>query len=106
MAISPIEFQGIINRTQDMTMLQHNEEHKGILHQAQFQVETEKNAQHNLNQVRQSDETEPKKDQSDAREKGNGIYMGDGGKNRKKKEGDPAGGKVVRKDSSHFDVSI
>jgi len=106
MAISPIEFQGMINRTQDMTMYQHNEDQKGVLHQAQFQVQMDKQVEQHLTQVREADDTEKKKDQSDAKEKGNGIYMGDGGKNRKKKEGTPGAGKVIRKGESHFDMSI
>ncbi|MBR1691259.1 MAG: hypothetical protein IJ711_00615 [Lachnospiraceae bacterium] len=106
MAISPIEFQGVITRTQDVTSIQHNEDQKGMLHQSNFQMQMDKTIEHNLSQVRNADNADKKQNQTDAKEKGNGQYMGDGGKNRRKREETPADGKVIRKGESHFDISI
>ena len=106
MAINPIEFHGTITRAQDMTTMKHNEDQKGMLHQSNFQVKMEKQVEHQLSSVRTSDNADKKKDQTDAKEKGNGQYTGDGGMNRKKDHSISEKDKVLRKGSSHFDISI
>ena len=106
MAINPIEFHGTITRAQDMTTMKHNEDQKGMLNQSNFQVKMEKQAEHQLSMVRNSDNADKKKDQTDAKEKGNGQYVGDGGKNRKKNDAISEKDRVLRKGNSHFDISI
>lgn len=105
MAISPIEFQGVITRTQDVTMIQHNEDQKGMVNQSNFQMQMDKSVEHHLNQVRSADNADPKQDRSDAREKSNAEYAGDGGR-RRKKNPVSADGVVIRKGENHFDISI
>ena len=106
MAINPIEFHGTITRAQDMTTMKHNEDQKGVLHQSNFQVKMEKQVEQQLSTVRTSDNADKKKDHTDAKEKGNGQYVGDGGKNRKRTPEISEKDKVLRKGSSHFDISI
>ena len=106
MAINPIEFHGTITRAQDMTTMKHNEDQEGVLHQSNFQVKMEKQVEHQLSMVRNSDNADKKKDQTDAKEKGNGHYAGDGGKNRRRNPEISEKDKVLRKGESHFDISI
>lgn len=105
MAISPIEFQGVITRTQDITTIQHNEDQKGMVNQSNFQMQMDKTVEQHLTQVRNADNADPKQDRTDAKEKGNAEYMGDGGKRRKKKPAS-SDGVVIRKGENHFDISI
>ena len=86
MAISPIEFHGTISRAQDMTTMKHNEDHKGMVNQSNFQMKMDKQLEHQMSRVRDSDNADKKKDQTDAKEKGNGHYSGDGGKNRRQNQ--------------------
>lgn len=106
MAISPIEFQGTITRAQDMTTMKHNEDQKGMVNQSNFQMKMDKQVEHQMSKVRNSDDADKKKDRTDAKEKGNGQYTGDGGGNRKQNRSVSEKGKVLRQGESHFDISI
>lgn len=105
MAIGMIELQGTIQRTQDYTAFKHQENVKPAVDQANFQLQTEKKVDQKLNQVVRGEDTSKSKNHSDAKEKGNGRYAGDGGSQRKKQDR-PQEGKVVLKDVSHFDMSV
>lgn len=105
MAIGMVELQGGIQRTQDYTALKHQENVKPAVDQAQFQVQTEKKIEKKLNQVVQGDNADKTENHTDAKEKGNGQYAGDGGSKRKKQK-EPQEGKVVLKGVSHFDMSV
>lgn len=106
MAISPIEFQGTVTRAQDMTTMKHNEDQKGLVQQSNFQMKMEKQVEQQMSRVRTSDNAQKKKDNTDAKEKGNAQYSGDGGKNRRQNENAAGQGRVLRKGESHFDISI
>lgn len=106
MAISPIEFNATITRTQDFTTLKQNEDQKGVLQQSNFQTQMEKETKLQLSQVRTANNAEKKQDQTDAKEKGKGQYFGDGGKNRKKDETTSKAQGTIRSGGSSFDISI
>ena len=105
MAINPIEFHGTITRAQDMTTMKHNEDQKGMVKQSNFQVKMEQQVEQQMSKVRNSDNADKKKDQTDSKEKGNGQYAGDGGRNRKKSEAISEQDRIRRKGESHFDIS-
>ena len=54
--------------------------------QGNFQTHFNKEIDQNLNRVRQSDNTENRGKKHDAKEKGNGQYSGDGGRQRKQEQ--------------------
>lgn len=106
MAIGPIEFNATITRTQDFTTLKQNEDQKGVLQQSSFQTQMEKETKLQLSQVRNANNADKKQDKTDAKEKGNGHYSGDGGKNRKRNETASNGKNTLRSGTSSFDISI
>lgn len=100
--ISPIVFQGTIQRTQDVSQLKQNEdtkpqtEHMTIANQQQ-QKEIKKHEQ-----VTKQENADKHQDKYDAKEKGNGTYSGQQGKRDKKEQEDD--GKVIVRQSASFDV--
>ena len=84
MSISPLLFNGSVSRMQDVSMIKHNEDAKGMVDQSNFQSTFHKEIDSRLNQVHQSDNLENRQQKHDAKEKGKNQYAGDGGKNRPK----------------------
>ena len=105
MAIGMIELQGGIQRTQYYTAFKHQEDMKTAVDQTNYQIQTDKKVDQKLNRVTHGDDTDKTENHTDAKEKGNGHYAGDGGAGRKKEE-IPKEGKVVLKGVSHFDMSV
>lgn len=105
MAISPLLFNGSVSRMQDVSMIKHNEDAKGMVDQSNFQNTFHKEIDSRVNQVHQSDDLENRQQKHDAKEKGKNQYMGDGGKNRQK-ERKPQDGRVIPKTMSGFDMKI
>lgn len=103
MAVSLVELNGTISRTQDYSIQRQNEYNKGLMDQSNIQLQQDKKEQNNATTVQQSSQSAKGENQADAKEKGKGFYAGDGGKNRKKNQGD---GKVIKKGQSHFDMSV
>lgn len=105
MAISPLLFNGSVSRMQDVSMIKHNEDAKGMVDQTNFQNTFNKEVDSRLNQVHQSDDLENRQQKHDAKEKGKNQYAGDGGKNRPKGN-KPQDGRVVPKSMGGFDMKI
>lgn len=106
MALGPIEFNATISRVQDMTMIKHNEDQKGMINQSNFQTQMDKETKQQMKQVRNANNADKKQDNTDAKEKGNAEYFGDGGRNRKRNPDVPVQGTINRKESGRFDISI
>ena len=105
MTISRIEIQGQMTRAQDFTTIKQNEDNKGMVDQTNIQRQFDRTVDDRLRQVQQSDRIENEGKKFDAKEKGNGSYAGDGGRQRKKEEKE-ADGKVVLKGQGGFDIKI
>ncbi len=105
MAISPLLFNGSVSRMQDVSVIKHNEDAKGMVDQSNFQNTFNREIDSKMNQVHQSDNPENRQQKHDAKEKGKNRYMGDGGKNRRK-ENTPQDGRVIPKSTSGFDMKI
>lgn len=103
--INPIEVNGIISRTQDVSMLRHNEETKGMVDQSNFQSKFDQEVEQNIRTVRHSDDTDQADTRHDAKEKGKNEYYGDGGKRKQQKER-AQDGKMVVKSQGGFDIKI
>ena len=86
MAFGSIEFT-TISRAQDYSAIKHNEDNKGMVDQ-------------------NSDNAQWYEKKPDAKEKGNGKYSGDGGKNRKKQQAAKPQEKMVVKNAGGFDLKI
>lgn len=104
MAVSLVELNGMIGRTQDYSSIKQNEDNKAMVDQANIHVQQNKKEEKNANTVCESEKGTPNENRADAREKGNGTYAGDGGRNRKKQV--PQQGRVIKKGQSHFDMTI
>ena len=105
MTISRVELQGQVTRAQDFTTIKQNEDNKGMVDQANFQRQCDQTVDTKLRQVHQGERAENEGKKFDAKEKGNGNYSGDGGKNRKKEEKEKDG-KVFLKGQGGFDIKI
>lgn len=103
--ISPIEVNGIISRTQDVSAIRHNEENKSAVDQNHFQNRFAQEVDQNIRTVHQSDDSNKSDTRHDAKEKGKNEYRGNGGKGKKQKEPE-TDGQVTVKGYSGFDVKI
>lgn len=105
MAISRVEIQGQVTRAQDFTTIKHQEDHKGLVDQSNFQHQSEQKVEQRLHQVNRGEQTENRQKRFDAKDKGSNAYYGDGGQNRRKPDvGED--GKVLVKGRSSFDIKI
>ena len=105
MAISPLLFNASVSRMQDVSMIKHNEDAKGMVDQTNFQNTFHKEIDSKVNQVHHSDDVEDRRQKHDAKEKGKNQYMGDGGKNRNK-DSKPSDGRVIVKSQGGFDMKV
>lgn len=106
MAITPLEQFGTIGRTQDYSIIKHQEDTKVSAEQTNIQQQVEKKADERLNQVRSADDTQLNEKKFDAKEKGSNEYTGDGGRGRKKTADQHKDGKVILKSTQSFDMKI
>lgn len=108
MAINRIELQGQITRAQDYTTIKHNQDNKGMVDQTNFQSQFHKAVDHKMTQVHHGDNAESEKKRFDAKDKGNGHYSGDGGRQRRKDSEKEkfSEGQVTLKNMRGFDIKI
>lgn len=104
MAINPIEVNGMLVRTQDLSAIKQNEDNRAILQQGNVANSVVKKMQEKHEQVVNAEKTEYNEYRYDAKEKGNGSYQG----NRRKKENKEKeeDGKIVKKQPGGFDMRI
>lgn len=102
--IRPIDMSGIVQRSQDVSQMKHQEDNKSLVDHQNFSQQFHKEVKHHLDSVTDSQKGEKKKEDYDAKNKGNGREYEEQkkGKKNKKKESD----KVVIKTQSSFDIRI
>lgn len=108
MSIRPVDFNGMIQRTQDVGNIKQQEDHKPVVQQQNIEIRQEKQEESLAHKVQNTEEKENFEFRYDAKEKGNGGYSRDERK-RKKREAGVVGddGKILPKDrKSRFDVKI
>ena len=105
MAISPLLFNGSVSRMQDVSMIKHNEDNKGVVDQTNIQNQFHREVDSKVNQVHQRENAENRQKKHDAKEKGSNQYSSDGGQNRKRSK-QPQDGKVVVKSKGGFDMKV
>lgn len=102
--ISPLENTGMIMRTQDFSVMRHNEDnHSNNLH-VQIQDRMDKNDDANVHTVRQKDNADESNTHHDAREEGKNKYFNN--RNQDSKRRKESDGVVIAKKSSGFDITI
>lgn len=104
MAINPIEMNGMVSRSQDISVLKHNEDNRAALQQGNVANALVKKTQEKHEQVVNPEKTEYNEFRYDAKEKGNGSYQGNSKKKDKKDKQED--GKVVKKQPRGFDMRI
>lgn len=103
MSIRPVDFNGMIQRTQDVSTLKQNEDNKPFLEQQNIQTQFSKETVHHMKQVTHADDAGNQQKRYDAKEKGSNEYVGQQKKKKEKKKD----GKVIEKSaSSGFDIKI
>lgn len=105
MAFGSIEFT-MISRAQDYSSIKHNEDNKGMVDQGNFSTQVQKNVEQMVREVKGSDKAQWYEKKPDAKEKGNGKYSGDGGRNRKKQPQGKPQEKMTVKKAGGFDLKI
>ena len=106
MAITPLEQFGSIGRTQDFSIMKHQENAKETGNQIIIHNQIEKDTENKLSQVRNADHSELLNKKFDAKEKGENQYHGDGGRNKQKQNEKQPDGKVILKGNGFFDMKI
>ena len=102
--ISPIETNGMISITQDISTIRQNEETRSEFDNLNFHNKLEQKQEQNLRTVREADNSDKSNTRHDAKEKGKNEYF-NLRKNVKKKSQEP-GEKVVAKSMHGFDIKI
>lgn len=106
MTIRPVVINGMIQRTQDVSPIKHNENIKPMVDQSNIQVNVMKHEERLSKQVTESEETQQEDFRYDAKEKGNSQYEGGKGKNKREKEAKEEGRVIVKGQSAGFDIKI
>lgn len=105
MSIRPIDFNGMVQRTQDVSTMKQNADNKPVFEQQVLVNKMQKDTQLNMKQVNHGEDAQNHQKKYDAREKGSNEYEGshnERGKKEEKKEG-----KVVKKAAyGSFDIKI
>lgn len=104
MSIRPVEFSGVVQRSQDVSTIKQNEDNKSMLQQQNVQTQFAKDTLHHMQQVTHANDSDNPKKKFDAREKGSNEY--EDRRNRKKKAEEKNSGKVSVKTTGGFDMKI
>lgn len=106
MTIRPVDFNGMIQRTDDVGYLKHQEDAKPMQHQQNIQVQVDRREDTLAHHVSDTNDTEKTKSETE-NENGGNQYSGDGGRFRKKKSKVKENGKVIQKNTEcSFDIKI
>lgn len=109
MSVSPVNYNGMLQRTDDVSSIKRNEDVKPAVQQHNVQTQQLKQEHALTHTVLKSNQKENEQKRYDAREKGNGSYQKQEQQKKKKLEKKPAEDKVIIKEkgqSSGFDIKI
>lgn len=102
--IRPVEFQGVVQRGQDMASVNQNEHDKPFVNHENVLSQTKKETEVKIRDVNKKDNADNNAKNPDAKEKGSNEYFGDGGKQRNKWKNTE--GTVIIKERKNFDIKI
>lgn len=107
MSIRPVDLNGMIQSTQDVSNYKQQEDNRPVVQQHNIEVQQQKDEDHLTHQVQQSQEKENEGYRYDAKEKGNNSYDGNGKKKKGQKKEQKSDGKVlIKSQGGSFDVKI
>lgn len=108
MSIRPVDFQGMMQRTQDVSTIKQNEDNQPVVQQQAVYTQETKKIDQRLHQVNDAEEKENGGYQYDAKEKGNGQYEETGGRSSdRKKQSERGRDRVIVKGApGGFDMKI
>ena len=106
MAVGPVTLNGVIPRTQDMTTIKQQEDHKPVLDQHNIQTTMKTQGERQLKQVNHKDDANEHKKKYDAKEKGSNAYHGQQQKKKKKQEENPGEKTQYRQYAGGVDMKI
>jgi hypothetical protein len=106
MSIRPVEFNGIIQRTDDIGTIKQQEDNKPLVDQQNIQTQVEQKEDAAQHQVISKDESPEAQNQADAREEGKGVYYTPTAKKKKHAEEKKPADRVIKKSSGGFDIKI
>ena len=105
MAVGPVTLNGIVPRTQDMSVIKQQEDNKPLVEQQNIQTEMKTHEERQLKQVNHADDAGENKKKYDAKEKGSNEYQGR--QKKKKKPDEKKQDTVTQKQwSGSFDMKI
>lgn len=103
MSIRPVDFNGMIQRTDDVSQLKLHQDQKPVVDQQSIQTQVAERREELTHQVVDKEESSQMENQADAREEGKNKYY----RSRKQKKEKAADGKVTKKSlSGGFDIKI
>ncbi len=106
MTLRPIEFNGMLQRTDDVSQLKHHEDSKPLVDQQNIQKLVDDQADAMQHAVVNKDESSGAENHADARDEGHGLYF-DNRKKKEKKKKEQTDGCVIRKQpTTSFDIKI
>ena len=108
MTVRPVHLNGMIQNTQDVSALRHQENQKPAIEQQNIQIREQQKEQSQAQEVHKKDDADNEQKKFDAKEKGSNQYFGERRKKKKdKKENQPDGTvKVKITKSGAFDIKI
>lgn len=101
--VGPIEFNGVVQRAQDMSIIKQNEDVKPQFEHMNVQQNQQQKAVIKHENVNKKDDADAKNNKFDAKEEGNGKYYS---RQYNKKKSENEDGTVIRKHSGSFDVMV
>lgn len=106
MTIRPVDLNGMIQRTNDVSTIKQQEDTKPFVDQQNIQTGMIKQQERKMKEVVHANDAEEPEYRYDAKEKGNGSYQGQK-KKKKGKKNEETLGQIKKKDSIQgFDVRI
>ena len=105
MAISPVLMSGVVQRADDIGVINNQQDHRPTVEQQNAQTQVEKKVDAQRKQVVTSEDTNKTDTHADAREKGKNSYFFRKTIKKKKEENSPED-YVVKKSSGGFDIKI
>ncbi len=106
MSIRPVEFHGVVQRSQDVSALKQNEDNRPMLQQQNVQTQFAKETAQHMHQVNQANDSENPEQKYDAREKGSNEYENLRNQKKKKKEKENGGKASAKTRVGGFDMKV
>lgn len=106
MTVRPIFINGMIQNTQDMSAMRHQENTKPAVEQQNIQIQKEHREQNQAHEVQKKDNADNRQKKFDAKEKGSNTYGKRKNVKREKRENLPDGSVKVKMMPGGFDIKI